>query len=377
VKQVAIVGGGILGLCTAWALLRAGHAVTLVDGAASLPALRASSNDEGRIIRHAYGTMAGYAAMMPAGFSAWRALFADTGADRFVPCRAVYLLRDDGPWAAAVARTQAAVGLGFRDLAAAEVEALPMIARDGLLRAVEVEGSGMLRADAICADLAGWLASRATLRLGVAVREVAPRRIVLADGTRIDADLVIAAAGAALPELLPEASRTAGLRVSLQSIAYLEPPLDWDEAPLLLGRLPGHPAGGVYVLPPRQGTRLKIGDYDSSEPGEPFRDDPRHVAAHRRAALLDAAERVIAGFGAYRVTEQRHCLYVMAPGDRFALREVEPGLVLASACSGHGFKLAALLGLGLAAFVDERLDAHALARWAAGEALPEAVPVPA
>lgn len=376
-KRVAIVGGGILGLCAAWALVRAGHAVTVVDAAPALPAPGASSNDEGRIIRHAYGTMEGYAAMMPAGFSAWRALFADTGRDRLLPCRAVYLLRDGGPWAEAVARTQAQAGLGFHELGAAELDALPMVARGGLLRAVEVAGSGMLRAAPICADLAAWLGTRATLRLGVAVREVAPRRVGLEDGTRIEADLVIAAAGAALPVLLPEASREAGLRVSLQSLAYLDPPLSWGDAPMLLGRLPGHPAGGVYVLPPRDGTRLKIGDYDSSEPGAAFRDDPRLVAAHRRAALLDAAAQVIVGFGAYRVTAERHCLYVMAPGDRFVLREIEPGLVLASACSGHGFKLSALLGLGLARYASEHLDARALDHWAAGEALPEAVPVPA
>jgi sarcosine oxidase/sarcosine oxidase subunit beta len=375
--RVAILGGGILGLCTAWACVRAGHAVTLLDAAPALPAPHAASNDEGRIIRHAYGTMAGYAALMPAAHRAWRALFADTGADRLIPARALYLLRDEGPWAAAVARTQAAAGLGFRDLAASELDALPMIARGGLLRAVEVAGSGMLRADAICADLAFWLATRAELRLGVPAREVAPRRIVLADGTRIAADCVIAAAGAALPLLLPEAAREAGLRLSLQSLAYLDPPLDWGAAPMLLGRLPGHPAGGVYVLPPRAGTRLKLGDYDTSEPGEPFRDDPGHVAPHRRAALLDAAAQVIEGFAAYRVTALRHCLYVMAPGDRFVLREVEPGLVLASACSGHGFKLAALLGMGLARFAAGELGAPELARWAAGEALPETVPVPA
>lgn len=219
------------------------------------------SNDQGRIIRHAYGTKAGYAALMQAAHRAWRALFA--------------------------------------------------------------------------------------------------------------------AAGAALPLLLPEAARAAGLRLSLQTLAHLDPPLDWGAAPMLLGRLPGHPAGGVYVLPPRPGTRLKLGDYDTSEPGEPFRDDPGHVAPHRRAALLDAAARVIEGFAAYRVTALRRRLYVMAPGDRFVLREIEPGLLFASACSGHGFKLAALMGLGLARFASGRLDAGDLARWAAGEALPEAVPVPA
>ena len=35
---------------------------------------------------------------------------------------------------------------------------------------------------------------------------------------------------------------------------------------MLLNRLPGA-AGGAYILPPREGTRLKIGDYSHSFAG--------------------------------------------------------------------------------------------------------------
>jgi len=371
-RRLAVVGGGILGLTTAWALARRGHAVTLIDAAASLPAPGGSSNDEGRIIRHAYGTMAGYAAMMPAAFVAWRALFAETGQDRFIPCRAVYALRDDGPWAAAVAATQAAAGLGFRDLD--DVGLPPMLARSGLRRAVEIEGSGLLLARPILVDLAALLPRLGVrLCLGSAVREVATGRIMLEDGTAIAADVVIVAAGAAAPLLLPEASAAAGLRVSLQSLAYLEPPVDlvgaWRDAPLLLCRLPGHATGGVYVLPPRAGTRLKIGDYATHTPGEAWRDDPaRPPHAARRAALLEAGAQAIADFARYRVTEQRHCLYTMAPGDRFVMRLAMRDVWLASACSGHGFKLAPLMAMGLVAAVEDRVAPAAFARWAAGDA---------
>ncbi|SFL11569.1 NAD(P)/FAD-dependent oxidoreductase [Falsiroseomonas stagni] len=362
-RRIAVVGAGVLGLTTAWALARRGHAVTVLD-AGPIPNPEGSSFDEGRIIRHAYGTMEGYAAMMPAAFTAWRALFAETGADRLVPARAIYALREETPWQGAVARSQARHGLGFT---AVDPATIPVLNPDGVIRAMEVAGSGMLLAAPILADLVALLPSLGVVLRPCSVVAACPEGgPVLADGTRIPADATLVAAGAGVLRLMPEAARRFGLRASLQTVAYLEPPPGlWEDAPMLLCRLPGHPTGGVYVLPPRAGTRLKIGDYDTSATVSPDapRDPPR---AGRVAALLHAGARAIAGFGAHRVMGARHCLYTMAPEDRFVLQPVAAGVTLASACSGHGFKLAPLMALGLAAGVEGQVTAEHLAFWASG-----------
>lgn len=366
-----MIGGGIAGLSAAWALSRAGHAVTLLD-AHSLPNPRGSSADDGRIIRHVYGTMEGYAALMPAAHVAWARLFAATGHDRLLPVRALYVLRDDGPWQAAAQRALDAAELRLTLLDDEAAAALPMLNRNGVLRIAEVEGSGILQAGAILGDLLGLLrASGVALRTGAEVTRIdaGAGNVTLRDVEVLSADAIVVAAGTGVASLLPNLARDWGLRASVQTLAYLDPPAHlahaWQAAPMLLNRLPGHPAGGVYVLPPRDGARLKLGDYDTSASADAAADHLT-LRADRVAALLDAGARAIADFGAYRIAALRHCHYTMADEDRFVVRQLGQRGWLLSACSGHGFKLAPLLALALAAAIDGRIDAAALAHWAAG-----------
>lgn len=366
-----MVGGGIAGLCAAWALSRAGLAVTVVD-ARALPNPHGSSTDDGRIIRHVYGTMDGYAAVMPAAHVAWARLFAATGHDRLVPVRALYVLREEGPWQAAAQRALDAAGMRLTLLDDGGIAALPMLNRDGILRVAEVEGSGILKARAILEDLIALLRNAGvTLRDGVEVSGVDPVQgsITLRGGETIRADVLIIAAGTGVTSLLPGMARDWGLRASVQTLAYLEPPprlaAAWQAGPMLLNRLSDHPTGGVYVLPPRHGARLKIGDYDTTAEADTAADHAT-LRADRVAALLDAGARAIADFGAYRIAAMRHCHYTMAQEDRFVVRQVGERGWLVSACSGHGFKLAPLIALGLAAAIDGAVAPAALARWAAG-----------
>jgi len=360
--KIGILGAGVMGLTTAWALAKRGHEVTVFDQGA-IPNPVSSSFDEHRIIRHAYGSMRGYALMMPDAFAAWGRLWEDLGRSHFVAVPATYCLRMEFDWYGPVSESLDTMGILYRDVPEDEVaRALPMVNPKGLLRVVETHGSGLLLADRIVTDLAAWLA-RNGVRLvpHTKIETVDPDRAVLGDWS---GDAILVAAGAWLPRLiggLPE-----NPRASVQTIAYLEPPADlaeaWARAPMLLNRLPVA-SGGCYVLPPRAGTRLKVGDYTHTYAGDP--DAPRVPRPSDVANLLEAANGAIANLDRYRVIETRACFYTVTNDEHFAVRPLGPRAWLASACSGHGFKLAALIGEAAADGLTGTRPAQAVTDWMA------------
>jgi glycine/D-amino acid oxidase-like deaminating enzyme len=70
--RVIVVGGGIMGLASAWALRRSGYEVALYEQG-PLPNPLASSCDQHRLIRFAYGALTGYARMVVEAYAAWSA----------------------------------------------------------------------------------------------------------------------------------------------------------------------------------------------------------------------------------------------------------------------------------------------------------------
>ena len=83
-QRILVVGAGIMGLSTAWALARAGAAVTVLDQA-EIPNQRGSSVDQHRLIRNPYGASRGYTRMIAAAFRAWDMMWRDIGDTLYAP----------------------------------------------------------------------------------------------------------------------------------------------------------------------------------------------------------------------------------------------------------------------------------------------------
>lgn len=108
---------------------------------------------------------------------------------------------------------------------------------------------------------------------------------------------------------------------------------------------------GTYVLPPRPGTRLKIGDHHFTRYGDP---DGSRMANDTDVERLIAACRVAyTDFDTYTPLERKACYYTVTDDEHFVIRSVGARGTIVSACSGHGFKLAPLSGEEAAKLVDQ------------------------
>lgn len=364
--KTIVVGGGIMGLATAWGLAREGHAVELFEQGA-LPNPLASSMDEHRLIRHPYGDHVGYARMIDQAYAAWDLLWDDLG-QRFYAATGTLALTGNGEtWAERSAATLAGIGKSMRAVPLGELpRRFPQLDAHGVEHAFWMETGGVLFAQDVVAALARHLAGRPTVTLhaGTPVRTVDLEhgRIVTDAGTHHAADMVVVAAGAWAGRLLPEDRR---LVPSRQVVIYFDLPADqraiWAGHPMVIDKTG---EVGLYLVPPAQGRGLKIGDHVFSRTGDPSAE--RRAHEEEMQPLLRRCRSLIRDFERWRVDRLKVCFYTVTEDERFVVEQQGAKGWLMSPCSGHGFKFGAVMGLELARTIASGRDPAAHARWAAG-----------
>jgi glycine/D-amino acid oxidase-like deaminating enzyme len=365
--RVIIVGAGIMGLCTAWALRRAGHEPVVYEQG-PIPNPLASSTDRHRLIRYTYGAMTGYARMVKDAYAAWDRLWADLGHSHYRSTGTVVVAHEPDGWVEASVGSLEALCLPYERWTPAELAAhLPLLRLEGARFALFTPTGGVLFAAPILNELAAFL-----IRRGVALHadtpvveiDLAGAAIRTADGREDRADALVIAAGPWAPDLLP--ALAGRVTPSRQVALYLEPPPElraaWAAAPMLLDQIEAA-AGGFYAVPPAGGTPLKVGDHGFSLTGHP--DLERAPTAAERETILALARSRLPDFSSYRVLEAKTCFYSVTAGERFIAERAENAWILAG-FSGHGFKFGALIGERVAATVAGELAAADLATWAAG-----------
>jgi glycine/D-amino acid oxidase-like deaminating enzyme len=364
--RVTVVGAGIMGLCTAWALERRGHTVTVVDQA-QVPNPLGSSIDHSRLLRQPYGAERGYTAMVPDALAAWDRLWQDLGTSLYVPTGTLVLGSRGTRWVGDSAETLAALGVAVDRLDRdALARRYPLIHPEFYDEGFEVDSGGVLLAGRIVELLAHRLVGdTVSLWPRLAVRGIDPDRgtVDLADGRTLEADRVVVAAGPWTPRLLPELA--ARLTATRQVYIYVSPSPDmmeaWRGMPMILDI---DPERGFYLVPPVKATAIKIGDHRPGVPGSP--DEARDLAPEKAAELFTACRARLTAGERFWLADGHTCFYTMAPEDRFVVEPAGSRAWVLAGFSGHGFKFAPLIAERVAAVLDDAADPEALTAWAAG-----------
>ncbi|MDO9501724.1 FAD-dependent oxidoreductase [Falsiroseomonas sp.] len=368
-QSALVLGAGVMGLSAAWALARAGWSVRVVDQD-PVPNPRGSSVDDHRLIRHAYGAATGYMRMIDPAHAAWDLFFAEAGERPYVQTGVLALANAPGGWLAESRTALLGDGHAVTELDAATVAARhPFLSPGGIAAAFHLPSGGVLLARRIVELLARGLARRGTdIRRGQAIAvDPAHGAVTLADGTRLQADLLVVAAGPWAPRLLP--GLAARVRPTRQIIVRLAPPPEheagWQAAPMLLDLAED---GGFYAVPPVAGTPLKIGDHRFAPTSDP--DAPREATPAEAAEILGLARHRIRDLESYRVLSAAACYYDVQAEERFVVEKLGERAFVMSGFSGHGFKFGSLLGLALARAAADPSLVPGLAGWAAGATPP-------
>ncbi|HYY38119.1 MAG TPA: N-methyl-L-tryptophan oxidase [Xanthobacteraceae bacterium] len=334
---------------------------------------RGSSHGETRIIRLGYFEHPSYVPLLRHAYTLWRELEAAAGRTLLYTTG----IAEIGPPNSALIKGTLACaqvhGLRHEVLAATDLmRRFPVFRVPPDYLAVLQADGGILQAEAcVAAQLALATKAGAEIHSGETVGAVESRADhvrVVTDRDNIDAGAAIIAAGPWVRSLLP--GLAAPLRVTREVMGWFEP----TDARLFSGsRLPvfiiESRHGMHYGIPPRETVQAGIKIAKHHHRNETVDADAydRTVSAEDEALIRAAlADHLPAANG--RLIAAKTCLYTMAPDGHFVIDRLPgaPNIIVASPCSGHGFKFAPVIGEILADLAIRGATAHDIARFSLG-----------
>src|SRR5712691_4067502 len=355
--DVVVCGLGAMGSAAVHHLARRGKRVLGLERFAGGHD-RGSSHGGTRIIRLGYFEHPSYVPLVRRAYTLWRELEIVAGR----PLLHVTAIAEIGPPNSVLVRGTLASsrlhGLRHEVLAAPELmRRFPAFDLPPELVAVVQPDGGFVEVEpAIAAQLELATAAGADIHHGETVRAIEPCagsvRIVTDRGT-VEAGAAVVTAGPWTTALVPGLP----LRVTREVMGWFQP-VDAALASALPVFIIESRHGMHYGIPPHAGSGIKVAKHHHrDETVDPDGYD-RTVSAQDEALIRAViADHLPAANG--RLMAAQTCLYTMTPDGDFLIDRLPgaPNVIVASPCSGHGFKFAPVIGEILADLaVTDRTD---------------------
>jgi sarcosine oxidase len=317
--RVAVIGGGVMGLATGWALRRRGHEPVVYEQF-EVGNPHGSSHGRSRIFRLAYAEDH-YVRLAQQALGLWRELEAESGETVLELPGLVEIVSS---LEESTAHTLERCGVAWERLDREQAERrYPIRVPEGSFVVVQPE-AGIARADKALAAFA---------------RELDVREHTRAHPDDVEADAVVVTAGSWVNELLADALP---VRTTRETLCYFR--LGGDRPiPSVVSFKPGRHTHEMYSLyDPVHG--LKVGAHHAGQEADP------NVPGEPQPELV---ERIVAWANdTYKLddttpAEVDTCMYTTTADESFIL-ERRNRVVVGSPCSGHGFKFAPAIGERLA-----------------------------
>ena len=367
-QSYIVAGGGVMGLSTAYALLKRGARRVTVLERYTVGHERASSTDATRAIRYEYASEELYSRMVARCVPMWRELEALAGSDLYVNSGVACWGRAGETHARQSYRTLTAMGIPIRQIGPTElVSMFPQFAVADIYYATYNPEGGFLRADECVQALANAvrdMGGEIVEGCEVTGVEESEGSVTVSDaaGQKHSAGRVAVAPGAWGARLLPKLGLAIPLTANRQQLIYvagLGPEFEPGRFPVFLNL--DH---DFYGFPLDRNGLLKASIHSPGpviDPERALTPDPNFdqaVFRLMRTYIPSAAQG--------RLGPSRMCMYEMTPDDDFVIDRL-PGcqnVVVAAGFSGHGFKFAPLVGEMVADMLMDREPEFPLSQFA-------------
>lgn len=353
--DVIVVGLGAMGSAAAWRLARRRLRVLAFDSYAP-PHILGSTHGRSRIIREAYFEDPSYVPFVRRAYELWGETEREAGERLFLQTGGLMIGRPDGEIVSGALASAREYDIEHELLSADELRRrYPVFVPGRDMIGVLEKRAGVLNPE-LCVQSQLRLAmdAGAGLRLNERVEswdaDGAGVAVSTASGGVHHARRLVLAAGPWTGELLPESA--VPLEVERQLMFWFDPMQSAgfapEECPIGLWDDPDGPAFATF---PDLGEGVKIAIHHDGETTSVHDVDRTPRPADEAAARKLLARFLPAANGTLR--EAMVCLYTNTPDKHFIIDYLDESrrVVLASPCSGHGFKFASAVGEAVAALV--------------------------